>query len=125
MSFVWSEFQKLAEELRQRDEEAAKRTAVSRIYYAVYHKARIYLEKEGFVLRSGETAHKQIWDEFKFKGRTFKAIFQSGSQLHQKRIEADYFAEITDLDDLIDEAFDQAEKIQFYFQQIEKKDKNK
>jgi hypothetical protein len=76
-------------------------------------------------LRSGETAHKQVWNEFQHKGRTFRAISQSGFNLHQKRIEADYFSEITDLDDLLEEAFDQAEKVNFYLQQIEQKDENK
>ena len=42
MIFDWDKFRELAEDLRQSDEESARRTAISRIYYAVYHRAKIY-----------------------------------------------------------------------------------
>jgi hypothetical protein len=34
--FDWNDFKTLAEELKERDDEASKRTAISRIYYATY-----------------------------------------------------------------------------------------
>lgn len=42
MIFDWDDFRSLAEELRERETEAARRTAISRVYYAVYWKARIF-----------------------------------------------------------------------------------
>ena len=42
MSFDWDQFRQLAEELRQRNDEAAQRTAISRIYYAFYWRARVF-----------------------------------------------------------------------------------
>ncbi len=73
--FDWNDFKTLAEELRQREDEAAKRTAIGRTYYATYWRARNYLESEGFLLRIYEGSHTQIWNEFKRKsGHTVKAI---------------------------------------------------
>ena len=76
--FDWNDFKTLAEELREREDEAAKRTAISRIYYATYWQARNYLESEGFLLRIYEGSHTQIWNEFKRKsGHTAKALADS------------------------------------------------
>ncbi len=57
MIFDWNDFRKLAEELRQKETEAAKRTAISRLYYALYWRARNLLEDEGFIYRRSEQSH--------------------------------------------------------------------
>ena len=119
MIFDWNEFRKLAEDLRQNETEAAKRTAISRIYYAVYHRAKNYLENEGFQFRQFESSRRQIWDEFKDKGRTFIAIGNTGDRLRANRVKADYIAEIEDVDFLIKRSFELAENSSAYFQQIE------
>jgi uncharacterized protein (UPF0332 family) len=49
--FDWDDFLVLAKELAQNNDEASLRTSISRIYYAVYWKVRIQLEKEGFTIR--------------------------------------------------------------------------
>lgn len=111
MTFDWDEFRKLAERLRESESEAAKRTAISRIYYAVYWRARInFLEDEGFVFRQNDSSHRQIWQEFKNRGRTFQAISISDSKLHLFRVEADYYSEIKDIDGLVEKSFVLAEK---------------
>jgi len=46
MPFDWNTYKDLAEELRLRNDEASKRSAISRLYYSVYWKARNLLEKE-------------------------------------------------------------------------------
>ena len=95
--FDWNDFKTLAEELRQRPDEAAQRTAISRIYYAVYWRARNFLESEGFVLRQYEASHVQIWNEYKQKsGQTNKAVGKLGSELHRFRVQADYVADVKD-----------------------------
>jgi uncharacterized protein (UPF0332 family) len=120
MIFDWNEFRKLAEDLRQNETEAAQRTAISRIYYAVYHRAKVYLESEGFQFRQFESSHRQIWDEFKDKGRTFTAIGNTGDRLRANRVKADYIAEIEDVDFLVKRSFELAENAFVYLQQIEK-----
>ena len=124
MSFDWDTFRELAEELRQRDGEAAQCTAISRIYYAIYWRARNLLQNEGFVFRQFDSSHRQVWEEYKNKGLTYRAISIAGSRLHQNRIQADYFAQIKDLKTLIPESFNLAENISNYLQQIEKKQVN-
>ena len=121
MNFDWNEFRELAEELRKSDNEAKQRTAISRIYYAIYHQAKLHLESEGFIFRQFESSHRQIWDEFKDKGRTFAAIGNTGDRLRANRVKADYISEIEDIKFLLERSFQLAENVFFYLQQIEKK----
>ena len=67
--FDWNDFKTLAEELRQRNDEAAQRTAISRVYYAVYWRARNFLESEAFTLRN--TKHH---------------IFKSGTNTNKRQV---------------------------------------
>ena len=123
--FDWSDFKTLAEELRGQETEAAKRTAISRIYYTVYWRARLFLENEGFMIRQYEGSHIQIWNQYKQKsGQTNKAIGRFGSELHRFRVQADYIAEIKDVGQLTEDSFQIADKILTYLQQIEKKTEN-
>ncbi|HMS43256.1 MAG TPA: hypothetical protein PKE69_23710 [Pyrinomonadaceae bacterium] len=124
MIFDWNDFRKLAEELWQIETEAAKRTAISRLYYALYWRARNLLEDEGFVYRQSEQSHQQIWQEFKRRGMTHRAIAFSGLELRDKRVEADYFEEVENIEKLTNSAFAIAEKITVYLEQIEKKTQN-
>lgn len=124
MSFDWSEYQTLAEELRQRPDEAAQRSAISRVYYAVYWRARTFLENEGYIFRQYDSSHRQIWDEFKFRGRTFNAIGRNGDLLRANRVQADYSAEMNNLTKLVEQSFELAEKVNSYLDQIEKKQTN-
>lgn len=122
MSFDWDEYRKLAEELRLKNDEASQRTAISRIYYAIYWRARTFLEKEGFIFRQYDSSHRQIWDEFKDRGRTFSGIGNSGDRLRRNRVEADYFSEIPNITALLERSFELAKNADFYLQQIEQKD---
>lgn len=124
MIFDWEDFRTLAEELCGRDTESAKRTAISRIYYSIYWKARNLLEDEGFIFRQNDSSHRQIWEEFQNRGLTYKAVSKSGSQLHRNRVSADYFSEIQNLDEIVERSFNLAENIRVYLQQIEKKTEN-
>ena len=124
MMFDWNEFRKLAEELRRRDDEASLRTAISRLYYAIYWRARNLLESEGYVFRQDDTSHSQIWREFLKRGRTHHGIGKAGNFLKDNRVQADYFPEIEDIADLTKDSFELAEKASFYLKQIEKKTEN-
>jgi len=120
MIFDWDKFRELAEDLRESQTEAARRTAISRVYYAVYPRAKTYLESEGFQFRQFESSHRQIWDEFKDRGRTFTAIGNTGDRLRANRNKADYVAQIEDVDWLVKRSFELAENAFVYLQQIEK-----
>jgi uncharacterized protein (UPF0332 family) len=120
MSFDWKLFHELAENLRQKTDEASQRTAISRVYYAVYHRAKSLLDKEGFNFRQFESSHRQVWNEYKFRGRTHRGVGISGIRLHEIRVDADYFAEISDVEKLTEECFQIAETINQYLAHIEK-----
>lgn len=119
--FDWDEFLNLAKELEQKSDEASLRTAISRIYYAVYWKARIKLEKEGFIIKEsrGKGSHEQVWDEYSNRtGITNKAIYRSGDELKKNRIKADYKPEITVSSSLVKDSFRLANNILTYLNQI-------
>ncbi len=124
MSFDWNEFLALAEELSLRETESAKRTAISRIYYAIYWRARILLEIEGFAYRQDDKSHQQIWQEYKKRGRTHAAIGRFATYLRDNRTQADYIDEIEDILGLTEDSFELAKKIISYLQQIENKTVN-
>jgi uncharacterized protein (UPF0332 family) len=119
MAFDWGEFQKLANELRQRDDEAAKRTAVSRLYYSVYWKARQQLESEGFILSQRDGSHTQIRREYQKQGRTRKGVGLNGERLHDFRLQADYESEVKDVDEFVKDSFQAAKIVLSYLAQIQ------
>jgi uncharacterized protein (UPF0332 family) len=122
--FDWDEFLKLAKELAQQNDEASLRTAISRIYYAVYWKARIQLEKEGFVVRFGigRGSHEQVWDEYNNRqGNDNKKIFKFGVELKRNRTKADYKAEIIVSRNLANDSFRLANNIVSNLKQVQPK----
>ena len=124
MSFGWQNLQKLAEKLKQETDEASKRAAISRIYYAAFWRARDFLMEDGFVFHDFDGSHRQVWREFERRGKTFRAIGVSGMRLHKIRVQADNFIETEDIDRLKSEAFNLAGNIFTYLEQIEKKTEN-
>lgn len=112
MSFDWNTYKDLAEELRLRDDEASKRSAISRLYYSVYWKARILLEKETPNLYVPlDNSHTTIWRKFLDKGITRRTIFNNGQRLKEYRQMADYEAEIEKLEETVEASFMLAEQI--------------
>ena len=101
MPFDWNTYKDLAEVLRLGDSEAAKRSAISRLYYAVYWKARLLLEKENpdFYV-SSDNSHATVW-----------RIYKDGQRLKEFRQMADYEPEIEKLADTVEASFTLAEKI--------------
>ncbi|MDQ3714015.1 MAG: hypothetical protein M3388_17605 [Acidobacteriota bacterium] len=122
--FDWDDFLTLAKELAQSNDEASLRTAISRIYYAVYWKARIQLEKEGFVIMvgRGKGTHEQVWEEFdRRQGTTNKAIFRAGDELKRNRVKADYKAEVVMSKNLASDSFRLANNVLAYLKQVQPK----
>jgi uncharacterized protein (UPF0332 family) len=124
MSFGWQDLQKLAEKLKEDEDEASKRAAVSRIYYAAFWRARDFLMEEGFIFHDFDGSHRQVWREFERRGKTSRAVGTLGTRLHKIRVQADYFIETEDTAKLVSEAFNLAKNIFAYLQQIEKKTEN-
>ncbi|MBD0324008.1 MAG: hypothetical protein ICV72_11575 [Aldersonia sp.] len=60
--FDWEEFLAFAEQLVERDaDEAALRTAISRAYYAVYHRASAHLRNNVLVPAHERLTHRKVW----------------------------------------------------------------
>ncbi|HAZ46829.1 MAG TPA: hypothetical protein DDW76_30770 [Cyanobacteria bacterium UBA11369] len=66
MTFNWSEYLNLAQELAQQTTDEAKlRSAISRAYYAAFIKSRNFLqEREGLTIPT-ENTHKYVINQFK------------------------------------------------------------
>ncbi len=110
--FDWNEFKKLAEKLKDENDEASQRTAISRLYYAIYWKARIQIVSKGYRYDRYKSSHKQIWNEYLSKSDLDNQdIGKKGKELHEKRIKADYEDEIRKLDDLVEDSFLVADEI--------------
>lgn len=104
--FDWNEFKILAEKLKDEKHEASQRTAISRLYYAIYWKARIQIESKGYVYDRYQSSHKQIWNAYLSKSDpNNKDIGKKGDELHKKRIKADYLDEIRKLNNLVEDSF--------------------
>jgi uncharacterized protein (UPF0332 family) len=85
------DFLTVAQSLLSDRSEAAWRSAVSRAYYAAFHRAREVLENLGFAVSRGERAHAYLWLRLSNCGnpriQTTGAALRS---LRQDRNRADY-----------------------------------
>jgi uncharacterized protein (UPF0332 family) len=121
MLFDWNTYKDLAEVLRLRDDEASKRAAISRLYYSVFHQAKIFLiDIENYDYSENKEPHAQVWNEFIRKGKTYKSIGENGKRLRNIRNNADYDDEIIRLDDVLETSFRTATNVLTYLQQIQK-----
>lgn len=90
--FEWSDYLDLAERLIEREpDEAALRTAVSRAYYAVYHRASAHIRNNSLVPARERLTHRKVWDVFQVAGNVAHAdVGFRGRRLHLLRTSADY-----------------------------------
>ncbi len=124
MSFDWNKYEELADKLKQEKDEASKRTAISRLYYAIYHKAKISLEENTtFSFSRDKSSHEQVWRAFVNKGGTYRSIGNNLKRLLDNRISADYYDEIIKIDDVVETSFRLANNISTWLKQIEKQAK--
>lgn len=96
--FDWREYLMLAEQLARSDSsEAELRTAISRAYYAVYHRASTYIRDQALVPATERLSHQKAWVTMRATGdpdRIDAAV--RGDQLKRRREEADYRATFPD-----------------------------
>ena len=104
MTFDWSEYLKLAQELAGRTvgparQKAKLRSSVSRAYYAAFCQARNYLwDVEGYSIPTTSEAHIHVRDEFKFSSdKLRRKIGDNLDRLRLERRKADYEDVVTGL----------------------------
>ena len=97
MTFVWTEYLTLAEELTKItiptiSEEARLRCALSRAYYAVFHVAlRVAQRRGGYVRTPGSGTHEDLIVYFMAHSRSeWRTVGADLRTLYQLRIQADY-----------------------------------
>lgn len=114
MSFDWSQYFVLAEHLAEQDDEASRRSAVSRAYYAAYCSARNWLQaNEPDLGRAppGES-HRYIWDRYQRGPHRIRVrIGAEGNRFRSERNRADYTDAVYHLDRLVETALARARTI--------------
>jgi uncharacterized protein (UPF0332 family) len=91
MDFDWNDYLRLAQHLAQQEDEAAKRTAISRAYYYIFHLARARAIQNGCKLSYAESSHKSVWDFYiRSSDYNCKSLGLEGSRLKERRNVADY-----------------------------------
>ncbi len=90
--FDWEEFLVFAEQLTERGtDEAALRSAISRAYYAVYHRASAYLRANALVLPGSRLSHRTVWGAFEAGSHPRRLqVWARGDVLRRLRTSADY-----------------------------------
>jgi uncharacterized protein (UPF0332 family) len=76
-------FLELADELSTGFRQADWRTAISRAYYAAFHKARTLLQQGGFRVPDAERAHAYIW--LRLSNSTHPDVNDAGGRLSHLR----------------------------------------
>ena len=92
-AFDWEEYLELAGELAgRRGDVGAERSAISRAYYAAFHKAAEYLTARGERLTFTGDDHTFVWDWFFQPGASAMSlrIGSNGHRLRRARRRADY-----------------------------------
>ncbi len=89
--FDWHDYLRLAQQLAPLEDEAAKRTAISRAYYFMFHLARERAMRNGCKLSYAESSHKSVWDVYiRSPDTDCKSLGLEGSRLRERRNVADY-----------------------------------
>jgi hypothetical protein len=90
--FDWPDYLVLARRLAEADDDASRRTAVSRAYYAAFHVARRHVERAHpeVVLPRHGAIHDVVWTTLDRGTREERAAVHGGRRLRHKRTVADY-----------------------------------
>jgi uncharacterized protein (UPF0332 family) len=119
MSFEYEDYFYLAQEIagktpsKSANEEARLRSAISRAYYAVFLKAKDYLEQyTPLIVPNDVSVHSFVREQFFARGRTdgkFARVGQNLKFLHELRNKADYGDIISELPKKIENVLQKAE----------------
>ncbi len=92
-AFDWQDFYILASGLSEFPADSARRSAISRAYYAVFHKAqKVYKHHNPVSIPSlGNESHYIVWKWFTdHTSRNYKKVGTAGERLKKSRVQADY-----------------------------------
>lgn len=111
MPFDWGDFLDLARRLADNENsEADLRSAISRAYYAAFHKARTQLIIEGEVLPKDGTAHDFVWRRYRnAPGQIRNSIGINLERLKKKRTDADYRDSVSSLPSVVKVALSESD----------------
>lgn len=88
----WVDFLDLAERLAHEDTEAARRSAISRAYYATLLSARDHLASQGHEPPTDGSVHRWVWDTLSDARGQAAKLARHGKRLKKLRNDADYKA---------------------------------
>src|SRR4051794_16566657 len=115
MSFDWREYLRVARLFADPafpagiNDEAAKRTAVSRAYYAAFGYARVRAQFEGFVGLESAEDHALLRQHFDRTGR--RDLARILNKLRQWRNQVDYETSVNHLPMMTKEAISEAQRL--------------
>lgn len=101
MPFDWNEYLALAHRLAAANDDASKRSAISRAYYFVFNIAFARAEATAGTFPGGETSHKLCWDRYeRTPDPNCRRLGIEGTRMKRLRVKADYkAADMPRLDD--------------------------
>jgi uncharacterized protein (UPF0332 family) len=111
VSFDWESYLGLARTLAAQADEGARRSAVSRAYYAVFNKARLLLAREGVAVSTSGDSHAAVWNELFKQGKGRRRLGNDGKRLRDHRRKADYEDDVPSLDKIVEDALLMAEHL--------------
>ncbi len=109
--FDWASYLLLARALATQPDEASRRSAVSRAYYAIFNKARLLLEREGTPISDSGKSHDDVWRTLETAGRARRRLGADGKRLREMRRKADYVHEVPALAKVTEDALATAESL--------------
>jgi len=113
MPFNWDEFLNLAEQLATAPDDASKRSAISRAYYAVFNPAFSRAE-QNCGKPVGTNKHEWCWNRYMGTvdgTNKCQEVGIQGDRLKQMRVKADYKDHVDRLDDEVKAAIKRAKDI--------------
>lgn len=84
----WNLYIDVAKNLYAQGTEEAKRSCISRAYYALYNIARAKTHFTGF--ENAESSHTKVWEALYNQGGAARKVSKIGSMLKKQRKWADY-----------------------------------
>lgn len=91
MAFDWNDFLTLAEDLARRQDDAARRTAISRVYYCMFNLAFARALSTGCRYPGGEGRHQWCWRQYsQSRDPSCAKLGADGDRMKRLRVKADY-----------------------------------
>jgi|SRR5712691_8931388 len=114
MPFDWNNFLVLADELATRvDDEASKRTAISRAYYCMFNLAFARAESTAGPYPGDQSSHNWCWGKYQATpDPTCQQLGNDGQRMKRLRVNADYDTHVPHLDQKVQRILREARQFQ-------------